>query len=144
MPGMPLQFGGLGIDDFRRLRPHLAEQEQIAALDLLGADHAEPLAPVCRDIEPCIRKRPMVWRHLLEWYRIVEFHAQGDHGVFLAVINPGRGIVLGRLEANANLTPGGWGERMTSTKGSRVKAAIGVSITDPVANIGLRNDRCRH
>jgi hypothetical protein len=27
---------------------------------------------------------------------------------------------------------------MTSTKGSRVKAAIGVSITDPVANIGLR------
>ena len=47
-------------------------------------------------------------------------------------------------ESNANLTPGGWGERMTSTKGSRVKAAIGVSITDPVANIGLRNDRCRH
>jgi hypothetical protein len=47
-------------------------------------------------------------------------------------------------ESNANLTPGGWGERMTSTEGSRVKAAIGVSITDPVANIGLRNDRCRH
>jgi hypothetical protein len=79
MPRTPFQFGSLGIDDFRRLRPHLAEQEQIAVLDLLGADRAKPLVPVRRHIEPCIRKRPMVRCHLLEWHRVIEFYGQRDY-----------------------------------------------------------------
>jgi hypothetical protein len=45
-------------------------------------DRAKPIAPVRRHVEPCIRKRPMVRRHLLDWHWIVEFHAQGDHRVF--------------------------------------------------------------
>jgi hypothetical protein len=38
--------------------------------------------------------------HLLDGHRIVEFHAQGDYGVFLAVIDPGRGIGLARLHGH--------------------------------------------
>ena len=41
----------------------------------------------------------MVRRHLLEWHRIIEFHGQGDHGVLLAVIDPGRGIAPAFLQA---------------------------------------------
>src|SRR6266851_3112236 len=90
MPRPSFQLSILGIIDTWRLRGCLAEQEQVAAFNFLGADRAEPFAPVRRQIETAIRKSPMVWCHPLKRNGIVEAHGQGDQRVLLAVTDPGR------------------------------------------------------
>jgi hypothetical protein len=50
-PDAVVELDVLAIQNFRRIRPQLGRDEEIASLDLLDTDGAEPLAPVIRDGE---------------------------------------------------------------------------------------------
>ena len=65
-----------------RRRAHLAEQEQIADLNLLSADRAKPLAPACRIVHPQTPNGAASSPGVALGRRVP---AQGDHRVFLAV-----------------------------------------------------------
>jgi len=87
MPNPLLQCFVLIVQHVRTGRAQLAQQKKIAVFDLFGADYAEPLAPLCGNLEPDVRQHSQMRHDFTPRNITFEFDTESNEGVFVAIID---------------------------------------------------------